>query len=150
MTLKPLYAFSLAALVAFFAAGSLPAQTLKDKSGMDADRKEMAEAAKSMNQTCGTDIKVGVDYQSYLKGAGSVDEYSHAPYQYCQNATDAVDLTCRHSSAGKEAITQKVKTITCSYGDAQALSLEGTTLHYTVGYHGGNSDFVNKWLENHL
>ncbi|MGI4831758.1 MAG: hypothetical protein ACRYFU_26790 [Janthinobacterium lividum] len=129
---------------------SLPAQTLKDKSGMEADRKQMMDSQKSVNSTCGTSIQVKVDYDSYIKGAGSVDEYSHAPYQYCQNATEALEQTCRNSSAGKQAVQQKVKALSCSYGATQGVSLDGSTLHYTVGYHGGNADFVVKWLGDHL
>lgn len=126
------------------------AQTLKDKTGMEADRKELAGLQKSVNATCGSTIQLKVDYDSYIKGAGSVDEYSHAPYQYCQNATEALEQTCRNSSAGKQSVQQKIKSVTCSYGTAQALSLDGMTLNYTVGYHGGNADFVVKWLGGHL
>ena len=123
---------------------------MKDKAGMEADRKQMADSQKSVSSTCGTPIAVKVDYDSYIKGAGSIDEYSHAPYQYCQNATEALEVTCRHTSAGKEAVQQRVKVLSCSYGSAQTVSLDGTTLHYTVGYHGGNADFVEKWLADHL
>lgn len=59
---------------------SAPAQTMKDKAGMEADRKQMADSQKSVSSTCGTPIEVKVDYDSYIKGAGSIDEYSHAPY----------------------------------------------------------------------
>ncbi|MGI4755759.1 MAG: hypothetical protein ACRYGF_02805 [Janthinobacterium lividum] len=129
---------------------SASAQTLKDKSGMEADRKQLMDSQKSVNSTCGTTMQIKVDYDSYIKGAGSVDEYSHAPYQYCQNATEALEQTCRNSSSGKEAVQQKVKALTCSFGTAQSVSLDGSTLHYTVGYHGGNADFVVKWLGDHL
>lgn len=59
-------------------------------------------------------------------------------------------MICRHKSAGKEAVQQKVKVLSCSYGSAQTISLDGTTLHYIVGYHGGNAAFVEKWLADHL
>jgi hypothetical protein len=118
------------------------------------DRKaEMAEAetalsepVKSMNEACGTSAAVAIDWNSIpdelLKG------YSIA--SYCESPVSALQKLCA-TAEGKKAVQAQVKEVSCRFGDALKLEVQGGRVAWTTAKDASNQEaFATKYFTENL
>ena len=78
------------------------------------------------------------------------DRKTYSAYGYCKVALEAVWRVCG-SEAGKEAVKQKIKSLTCSFGPQRTVVLRDGTIDYEVNFNSSNDvDYVFEYLQNNL
>ena len=133
-------ALSIVSTVAF-------AQSLKDKEYFADQEKYLAEEVSSTNERCGNSLTAKFDW---LKPPAPEDRKTYSAYGYCGAALEAVRRVC-DSQAGKEAVKQKIKCLTCSFGPKRTVVLKDGTIDYEVNFNSSNdADYVFEYLQNNL
>jgi hypothetical protein len=108
-----------------------------------------AALAKNVEQTvkkCGSAFTVKFDWTSVP--AGALKEFSASGY--CDAALEGIRRVC-DDALGKDAIKQKIKSMTCGFGGERSISLKDGSLAYTINFSSTNdADFVYAYLTNTL
>ena len=128
-------------------AASASAQSIKFKDMVASDKEKVASLAKEANQACGTQIAFAVDYPSYSNIFD--DDNNQRPWAYLANVTDAFKSVCR-TDAGKQAIREKIKSVSVANASDESETLTNGTFRYTVPYSGHAPATVVKWLQSNL
>ncbi len=150
MTLALRFAAALSAFT-FAALPMAQAQSLKQRELIAEDKKQVAERLARANQTCGSDVKLTTDYNTFSDVTTSPDNPNQqSPWAFIANATDAMDTLCRGSDEGKTAIQQKLKVIQVSHAKEQSLKFTNGTLNYAVTYNHSNVETIVKFLKDNL
>ena len=69
---------------------------------------------------------------------------------YCDAALEGIRRVCE-DALGKDAVKQKIKSMTCGFGGERAISLKDGSLAYTINFNStNNADFVYAYLQNNL
>jgi hypothetical protein len=80
--------------------------------------------------------------------AGALKEFSASGY--CDAALEGIRRVC-DDALGKDAIKQKIKSMTCGFGGERSISLKDGSLAYTINFSSTNdADFVYAYLTNTL
>ena len=127
--------------------GPASAQSIKMKDMIATDKEKVASLAKEANQACGTQIAFAVDYPSYSRLFD--DDNNQRPWAYLANVTDAFKSVCR-TDAGKQAIRDKIKSVSVANASAESESLSNGSFRYTVPYSGHSPATVVEWLKSNL
>lgn len=137
-----------AALVALSIISSVAfAQTLKDKEYFAEQEKHLAGEVTFTNERCGNGLTAKFDW---LKPPPPEDRKIYSAYGYCSAALEAVRRVCE-SKAGKEAVQQKIKSLTCSFGPQRTVVLKDSAIGYEVNFNSSNdADYVFEYLQNNL
>jgi hypothetical protein len=108
-----------------------------------------AALAKNVEQTiekCGSGLTVKFDWTGVP--AGALKEFSASGY--CDAALEGIRRVC-DDALGKDAVKQKIKSMTCGFGGERAISLKDGSLAYTINFSAtNNADFVYAYLQNNL
>ena len=108
-----------------------------------------AALAKNVEQTiekCGSGLTVKFDWTGVP--AGALKEFSASGY--CDAALEGIRRVCE-DALGKDAVKQKIKSMTCGFGGERAISLKDGSLAYTINFNAtNNADFVYAYLQNNL
>ena len=123
------------------------AQNIKMKDMVASDKVKVASLAKEANSACGTQIAFAVDYPSYSHVFD--DDNNQRPWAYLANVTDAFKSVCR-TDAGKQAIRDKIKSVSVAYANEETESLATGAFRYTVPYSGHSPATIVKWLQSNL
>ena len=134
---------------AFMTCGMAGAQTLAQRDAIAQDKVNLAEYSKRVNSACGTHINFSVNYASYQQAPGGVNEQAHAPYLILENAGDAIMNVCK-SESGKQSVQEKIKSVVGVYTEGEEESLSAGVFTYKAGYHGAQTESVERWLKSHL
>ena len=108
-----------------------------------------AALAKNVEQTiekCGSGLTVKFDWTGVP--AGALKEFSASGY--CDAALEGIRRVCE-DALGKDAVKQKIKSMTCGFGGERTISLKDGSLAYTINFNAtNNADFVYAYLQNNL
>ena len=148
------HALRSAAIMLALTSAALPlaqAQSLRQRELIAEDKKQVAERLARANKTCGSDVKLTADYNTFSDVMTSPDNPNQqSPWAFIANATDAMDTLCRGSDEGKTAIQQKLKLIQVSHAKEQSLKFTNGTLNYAVAYNHSNVDTIVQFLKDNL
>lgn len=111
---------SLALTVALGLAGTCQAvaQSLEERRTHAAREGELAQAAAATDRVCGTHLKTGFAWSTFESG----QVLTQNVVSWCRAALDAMEDLCG-DPMGKEAVSAKVKALTCAGAAAPAASL---------------------------
>ena len=106
----------------------------------------LARDVEQTNKKCGSGFTVKFDWTGIPTGA--LNEFSAAGY--CDAALEGIRRVCEEA-LGKDAVKQKIKSMTCGFGSERAISLKDGSLDYTINFNSTNdADFVYAYLQNSL
>jgi hypothetical protein len=137
-----------AAIIAAMWSTVVYAQSLKDKEYFAKQETYLAEQVPYVNKKCDTKITVKFDWSKPPKPE---ERTTYSAYGYCQAVLDAVQRVCDSSRAGKDAVKEKIKSLTCGFGPQREIALKGGAINYKINYSSANDvDFVFEYLQNNL
>jgi len=123
------------------------AQSLKDKEYFADQEKYLAGEVTSTNERCGNSLTAKFNWS---KPPTPEDRKTYSAYGYCGAALEAMRRVC-DSEAGKEAVKQKIKGLTCSFGAQRTVVLKDGTVDYEINFTSSNdADYVFEYLQNNL
>ncbi len=123
------------------------AQTLKDKEYFAEQEKHLAGEVTFTNERCGNALTAKFDWS---KPPAPDDRKTYSAYGYCSAALEAMRRVCE-SKAGKEAVQQKIKSMTCRFGPQRTVALKDSEVDYEVNFNSSNdADYVFEYLQNNL
>ena len=106
----------------------------------------LAKIVERTNKKCGSGFSAKFDWTGIP--AGALNEFSAAGY--CEAALEGIQRVCEET-LGKDAVKQKIKSMTCGFGSERAISLTDGSLAYTINFNSANdADFVYAYLQNSL
>jgi len=106
----------------------------------------LAKIVERTNKKCGSGISAKFDWTGIP--AGALNEFSAAGY--CEAALDGIQRVCEET-LGKDAVKQKIKSMTCGFGGERAISLKDGSLAYTINFNSANdADYVYAYLQKSL
>ena len=123
------------------------AQSLKDKEYFADQEKYLAGEVTTTNERCGNGLTAKFDWS---KPPAPEERKIYSAYGYCGAALEAMRRVC-DSEAGKEAVKQKIKSLTCSFGPKRTVALKDGAVDYEVNFNSSNdADYVFEYLQNNL
>ena len=123
------------------------AQSLKDKEYFADQEKYLAGELAFTNERCGNSLVAKFDWS---KPPTPEQRTTYSAYGYCSAVLEALRRTC-DSAAGKDAVKQQVKSLTCGFGSQRAITLKDGAIDYKVSFDSKNdADFVFEYLQNNL
>lgn len=130
---------------------SASAQTIRQRQDLAQDRQQVAEHIADANKTCGTNVTLSVDWNSFA-GAKTAPENTNAQsaWSFIVNATDALDAVCREGADSKAAISSNLHTITVSHASSEQMDYRGGVLHYGVPYQGAGYSTLERYMLDHI
>jgi len=106
----------------------------------------LATNVEHTNKKCGSALSVKFDWSGLP--AGALKEFSAAGY--CDAALEGIRRVC-DDALGKDAVKQKIKSMTCSFGGERSILLKDGSLAYTINFNSSNdADFVYAYLQSNL
>jgi hypothetical protein len=122
------------------------AATTKEKQIQPEQEAELAKNVERTNKECGSGFTVKFDWTGIP--AGALKEFSAAGY--CDAALEGIRRVCE-DALGKDAVKQKIKSMTCGFGGERSISLKDGSLGYTINFNSSNdADFAYAYLQNNL
>jgi hypothetical protein len=125
------------------------AQSLKDKEYFAGQDKYLADKVPYLNEKCGTSLAVKIDWST---PPAPEDRNTYSAYGHCEAALDGLRRVCEMSPAGKDAVKQKIKSVTCGFGPQRSVALKEGAIDYKINYKqsSNDADFVFEYLQNNL
>jgi hypothetical protein len=107
---------------------------------------ELARNVEHTTKKCGSGFAVKFDWTGVPTDA--LKEFSASGY--CDAALQGIRRVCE-DALGKDAVKQKIKSMTCGFGGERSISLKDGSLTYTINFNSANdADFVYAYLQNNL
>lgn len=148
-------------LAASLTGGVAHAQTLVQRQTMASEDAKLKDEAETASRICGVTIQASFDWKSFVT-ADKIEDlngaFNNPPSNMCTVPMHALQSICQDAQA-KQSVAAKIKSFECAYqaGPAQSLSLDPAgKLQLRSSYEayhniaGTPSDFVKKWLGDHL
>jgi len=106
----------------------------------------LAKNVEDTTKKCGSALTVKFDWTGVP--ASALKEFSASGY--CDAALQGIRRIC-DDALGKDAVKQKIKSMTCGFGVERSISLKDGSLAYTINFKSTNdADFVYAYLTNNL
>jgi hypothetical protein len=134
-----------AVLLIIAGVASAGAQSMKVRQMLTDQEELLKEHVDRTNKECESSISVKFDWKGVLED--KVMTYSASGY--CDGALSAIRATCE-MAAGKDAVKQKIKTMTCGFGGERSVTLKEGALDYKITFEANDKDYVYKYLQNNL
>ena len=140
-------ALALVFVVGCAALSPATAQSLGDRRMHATHEDELAHAAEFTDRACGTHLKTGFDWS----GFDSAQLADKNPVSWCTAALNAIEEICS-DAIGKEALSTKVKALTCGGAANTSVTLdsEGTVKFLFSMTPNQNKEMVRDYLNKHL
>ena len=123
-------------------------QSLKEKEYFAAQEKYLADKATFANRKCESNVAVKFDWST---PPTAEERTTYSAHGYCEAVLDAMRRVCEQSKAGKDAVKQKIKSVTCGFGPQRSIALKSGAIDYKIHYKSSNDvDFVFEYLQNNL
>src|SRR6185295_12474620 len=107
---------------------------------------ELARNVEHTTKKCGSGFTVKFDWTGVR--ADALKEFSASGY--CDAALEGIRRVC-DDALGKDAVKQKIKSMTCGFGGERSILLKDGSLAYTINFNSTNdADFVYAYLQNNL
>jgi hypothetical protein len=133
-----------AAVIMIAMCATANAQSLKDKEYFASQEKYLAEKVPDMNKKCDTNVAVKFDWSK------PPSDRSYSASGYCEPVLYAMERVC-DTPAGKDAVKQKIKSLTCGFGAQRTIAIKDGAIDYQINYGSVNdADFVFEYLQNNL
>jgi|GEM_PF-1363340 len=127
-------------------AAEAAAEVVKERQIQPEQEAALAKNVERANKKCGSGFTGKFDWSGLPSGA--LKEFSASGY--CGAALDGIERVCE-DALGKDAVKQKIKSITCRFGGERSISLKDGSLGYTINFKSSNdADFVNAYLQGNL
>ena len=98
------------------------------------------------NKVCESNLTVKFNWTAVQEAA--LKHYSAEGY--CGAALEGIRRVCV-DKAGKDAVRQQIKSVTCGFGPERAISLKNGSVDYKINFNSANDgDFVSEYLQNQL
>jgi hypothetical protein len=131
-------------LAALSAAASAEPLTLRER--IASQEAQLIRDARTMNKACGTAVEVKFDWTAVKEG----DLANYSAEGYCDAALEGIRQVCG-DPAGREAVKEKIKSLTCGFGTSREIALKDGAVDYKINFNSTNdSAFVYEALENAL
>ena len=118
----------------------------KEKQIQPEQEAALAKNVERTTEKCGSGFTVKFDWTGIA--ASALKEFSASGY--CDAALEGIRRVC-DDALGKDAVKQKIKSMTCAFGGERAISLKDGSLAYTISFKSTNdADFVYAYLQNNL
>jgi hypothetical protein len=128
-------------------ATNVQAQSLKDKEYFAKQEESLAKEVASTNKKCGSSVTAKFDWST---PPAAEDRGKYSAYSYCGAALEGMRKVC-DSGAGKEAVKEKIKSLTCGFGQKREVALKDGTVDYKIEFKSSNdADYVSEYLKNNL
>jgi hypothetical protein len=115
--------------------------------------KDLAGDVKNLNKFCESNIEVKLDWTSVPEEWSAKPNYSTSakPRYHCTAALEFIAGICRNA-AGRNAVQQQVKSVTCGFGGEPSVSLKDGALDVKMNFDEDHPDgsFVAQYLHDHL
>lgn len=139
-------ALAVAVAASLLAAAPAAAQSLEVKKMRVQQEADLSTALALTNKRCGLDLKAGYDWKSFDEA--EVAKKNVAPY--CAAALDAIEDLCG-DQLGKDALKDKVKTLSCAGAKEPGAALSEGTLTFSFSLTPNqNKLLVRSFLEKNL
>lgn len=118
-------------LVSFVTLAAVPAlaQSLEERK-MHADQEQqLASKAELTNKACGFSLKTQIDWATFK----SDEVLQKSVVSWCTAGLDAMEDLCSES-LGKQAVSEKIKTLTCAGGSEVSAKLVDGNLTYAFPF----------------
>ncbi len=146
--MKPLRRIGIFAAAVALIAPAAQAQSPSPKMQqlMASEAAKLAKDAENTSQECGSPITATFDWNGLQEDALG----NQSAHIWCDSALEAIRRVCR-DAPGKEAVRQRIKSVTCGFGPDRAISLKDGTVGYKISFKSAHdTDFVFETLENAL
>jgi hypothetical protein len=147
MTMKMALRMAVVALLTLACAGGAVAQSLKVREQMTAQEKAPLKDVAISNKICESHFTVRFNWTAVPQA----DLNNYSPEGYCDNGLLlGLRQVCGYA-AGKAAVKEKIKHMTCGFGAERAISLKNGVLIYKINFNSSNDfDFVYDYLQHDL
>src|SRR5262245_12667188 len=122
------YCGTVAILIAI-SATNVQAQTLREKEQIAVANESLSKDLASANKICGTNIAANNDWTSILKPE---EGRRVVALNYCHSALRAIESLCEDSAAGKKAVQEKIKSMTCGKSKPRSIEIKDGVLNWTT------------------
>jgi hypothetical protein len=138
----------LAILLIGIGAPHVQAQSLKDKQYFAEQEAALAKEAAFTAKKCATAVTATFDWSTPPKAE---DRKVYSASGYCGPVLEAMRRVCEGSQAGKDAVKEKIKTVTCGFGGERTVALKDGAVRYSIDFKSSNdADYVFEYLQNNL
>lgn len=126
------------------------AQSVRQRQANTHDRQQVAEKMEAANRTCGTNVKMTVDWASFSDVKTSPQNPNDQDaWAFVANASDAMDAVCRSGEDGKAVIASDLREIMVRHTSSEQMDYSNGVLRYGVPYQGaGYSKLKDYMLDN--
>jgi hypothetical protein len=132
-------------LFAVVGAANVHSQSLKERQYFAEQERELAREVAFANERCETNVAVKFDWS-----AMPADRNGAVPYAYCRAVLDGMRRVCE-DPMGKDAVRQKIKTVTCGFGPERSITLKDGGIDYKIKFRSVNdADYVFGYLQDNL
>jgi hypothetical protein len=126
------------------AAASSEPPTLRER--MASQEARLIGDTDGTNKVCGTSLEVKFDWA----GVKEDDLSKYSAEGYCDAALEGIRQVCG-DPAGKDAVREKIKSVTCGFGTSREIALKDGAVDYKINFNSKNdAAFVYEALENAL
>ena len=126
------------------AAASSEPQKLRER--MASQEARLIKDADATNKACGTKLAVKFNWA----GVKEDDLLKYSAEGFCDAALEGIRQVCG-DAAGKDAVKEKIKSVTCGFGASRGITLKDGAVFYKISFRSTNDTaFVYEALENAL
>jgi hypothetical protein len=146
--MKTAYWIGTVAALAVLSSVAAYSQSLKIREQIEKEDKALVEYADKTNQACGTAMAIKFDW----KGAKDDDVVKWSVSGTCDHALDGIRQVCA-TPAGKAAVKEKIKSVTCRFGTAGETTLKDGAFSWNIDFPAGSNTVANsvhKYLQDQL
>jgi hypothetical protein len=144
--MKSVYWVAAIAMLVVLGMAAAGAQSLKIRQRMASQAADLVKDADYTNKACGTTLAVKFDWA----GAPEQDLLKYSPEGYCSAALEGIQRVCG-DAIGKDAVKQKIKSVTCGFGASRTIALKDGVVDYKINFNSYNdADFVYEYLQEQL
>jgi hypothetical protein len=137
---------TLAAGVALIAAAAQAQSTKTPEQRRAHEAARLSEHVIPTNRECGTSMTAAFDWT----GVNEEELLTQSANGWCESALEGIRRVCG-DDAGKDAVKEQIKSLTCGFGPERRISLKDGTVNFTISFKSTNdTDFVFESLENAL
>jgi hypothetical protein len=128
--------------------GTLAKLMAFDRKGEAASQdKAYAEALREMNNACGTSVSAAIDWSSITDD--QLKELSIS--SYCESPLSALEDLCTVSNIARQTVREKVKQVSCRFGNAMEPTLEADRVIWTTTKDAPNQEaFAKRFFKTNL
>lgn len=139
--------WGLAAILIGFGATSVQAQSLKDREYFAKQEEALAKEVATTNKKCDSNVSAKFDWTTPPAEA----DRKYSAYGYCGAVLEGVRKVCDSGAMGKDAVKEKIKTVTCGFGPKREIALKDGAIDYKIEFKSSNdAAYVSEYLKNNL